>query len=119
MTLINLQDFIDSLNPSDTKDKKPSPWELTLRYSKQIQRALPQDDYSLGTQLLEVEYDEQLVATTQDVFNSWTGRRFINGTEYHGPIYNYHAASGSLYTGSRTCKCSTCQTDTLPHLKAN
>lgn len=115
MTTLTLEELLESLTTQ--KDKHDSSWELTLHYSKHANQTLPSDDYSLGHQLLEVEYKDQVIATTNDIFDSWTGRRWINGTEFHGPVYN--VGSGSTYTGNRSCKCSTCQTDVLPHFKAN
>lgn len=115
----SLEDILSSLE--DTKDKHDSPWLLTLRHSPHLQQALPSDDYSLGSALYEVQIGSdssaQVVATSKDIFDSWTGRRWLNGTEYHGPIYNF--ATSSLYTGDRSCKCSTCEAHMPSHRRAN
>lgn len=69
------------------------------------------DDIDL-TALYEVKLDnKQLVRTQSDIFSAWTGFRFINGTEYHGPIYNI--GTNVYYTGPRYCHCQICQMHTL------
>ena len=53
-------------------------------------------------------------------WRAWSGRRRIWGLEHHGVIYFINSKDDSNpYTGSRICKCSVCQTDVHPTIKAN
>jgi hypothetical protein len=76
----------------------------------------PTDDIS-PEPIMEVKVGPSWVETPEDVFRSWTGERRINGDPYHGPIYGL--ASDTLYTGARTCACSTCQSHVEPRLRKN
>lgn len=57
------------------------------------------------------------VLVTEPVWRSWTGRRYKNGTEYHGPVYVL--GKDVLYTGARLCSCKVCQADVQPRFKSN
>ncbi len=62
------------------------------------------------------------VPVEREVFRSWTGRRFMNGEEHHGPIFSYLASEEipeSLYKGKRECTCSTCLAHVDPRFKPN
>jgi hypothetical protein len=58
-----------------------------------------------------------LMRVTEELWRSWSGRRFKDGEEHHGPVYVM--GSNSLYTGSRTCKCNVCALNTISALKPN
>ena len=51
-------------------------------------------------------YDRRWVQVPYDVFRSWTGRRLINGVEFHGPVY--FKGSRIKYGGQRYCACNVC-----------
>lgn len=72
---------------------------------------VPTDDVA-GEPLLEVKTGGIWVATSEDIFRSWTGPRRINGDEHHGPIYAL--GTQTLYTGARICACRECQS-TVDH----
>lgn len=52
-----------------------------------------------------------------DYWQSWTGRRFLNGSEYHGPIVD--AEYLTTYRGKRSCQCETCLLTVKPELRRN
>ena len=82
-----------------------SAWTSTINYT------ILTDDV-ISTALYEIELDDkQLVLIQPEVFSAWTGLRFINGTEYHGPVYNID--TNVQYTGPRHCHCRICQMHTL------
>lgn len=93
-----------------------SPWALTLLHSP-VLPPLPPNDYSLGHHVYEIEWNSELVAADPDTWNSWTGRRYLDGVEFHGPVTTF--GTSSLYTGKRSCGCSACATATLPIHKPN
>lgn len=64
------------------------------------------DDVASGP-LLELESSGTTLLVEADVWRSWTGRRFMNGEEYHGPVYLL--GSDSRWTGHRVCGCPECQ----------
>jgi len=42
-----------------------------------------------------------------EIFDRWTGRRYIDGEEYHAPLMS----RGRPYPGKRTCPCAVCRGD--------
>ena len=68
---------------------------------------------TIGSTVYEVGSDDAWIPTTHDVFAAWTADRRINGSDYHGPIYNI--GTSTLYTGPRSCPCSICQAGVAPH----
>jgi len=77
-------------------------------------------DDSIGQKILQVSLGENdtWIEVTEDLFKSWTGLRRINGEDYHGPIYNL-GSNDVVYSGSRTCGCSICQSTVTAVLKVN
>jgi hypothetical protein len=77
-------------------------------------------DDSIGQKVLQVSLSESdtWIEVTEDLFRSWTGLRRINGEDYHGPIYNF-GSEDSVYSGSRSCGCSVCQSTVTAALKVN
>lgn len=54
---------------------------------------------------------------TEATWRSWTGRRWVNGAEYHGPVFLM--GTKTLYTGARACGCKVCQADVAPRHRKN
>jgi hypothetical protein len=75
------------------------------------------DDTMMNGNLLEISSSGHLISVDKDLWGSWTGRRFVNGEEYHGPIKVMN--SDKPFSGSRVCSCPTCQPDMNPELKPN
>ena len=71
------------------------------------------DDTMLKGDLLEISMGGQIIPVDKFLWNSWTGVRYLNGDEYHGPVYMM--GTSKLYDGSRICKCMTCQPQ--PHFR--
>lgn len=67
--------------------------------------------------VLEVEADGYRLEASLEEWRSYTGRRWLNGEEQHGPVYNL--GTDVPYTGKRVCPCRTCEAGTLPHLRSN
>lgn len=76
------------------------------------------DDVASRISLLEIEFNGTWIDASPDVFESWTGRRKINGVEHHGKV-TYLDRPGEIYKGRRTCACKHCQSDVLPEHKPN
>ena len=91
-------------NPRD------SIWELTSDFTR------PSDDVATDS-LYEIAFDNKLLTASYDMFSSWTGHRFINGHEYHGPIFIVDTTT--IYTGYRHCHCHTCQGYCSPAYRQN
>ena len=75
------------------------------------------DDTMMKDDLLEIYVTCGLVSVKRELWRSWTGRRFVNGDEHHGPIFVM--GSEEKYIGERTCNCSLCQPDMKAELKPN
>lgn len=58
-----------------------------------------------------------VMRVTEALWSAWTGRRFLNGEEYHGPVYKM--GTNVLYTGSRSCQCRVCGETVPVGLRAN
>jgi hypothetical protein len=112
---MNIKDIIDQIkNPIDKQDvPRSSIWELTSDYS------LPQPptDELASTPIHEIEFDSASFVVDEATFSAWTGRRFVNGKEHHGPVYNM--GTSILYTGPRQCPCTRCSSSVSPHLRYN
>jgi len=67
--------------------------------------------------LLTVELLGETVVATEAEWRAWTGRRWRNGVEVHGPIYNL--GTDVLFTGRRACGCATCSKTVDPQHKHN
>lgn len=93
-----------------------SSWALTLLHSP-VLPPLPPNDYTLGSHVYEIEWNGELVSADKDIFDSWTGRRYLDGNEHHGPVTLHNTSS--LYTGKRVCLCTTCQASALPIHRPN
>jgi hypothetical protein len=111
-------DFTKELQPT-TQPPRPksrnSIWELTYDYTPTLGTVTPLSDSALSNPLYEVSTTNKFIPTTQDIFSAWTGNRRLNGEIFHGPVYNL--GTSTLYTGARTCGCSTCQSTVDPLYK--
>jgi len=67
--------------------------------------------------ILEILYGESWIMTTQDIWDSWTGLRRLNGQDHHGSVS--YLGSGGTYTGRRTCPCTVCQSHTEAKYRPN
>jgi hypothetical protein len=112
---MDIKDIINQIkNPIDKPDdSRSSIWELTSDYSR---HNTPTDELS-PTPVLEIEFDSASFVVDAATFSAWTGNRFINGKEHHGPVYNM--GTNILYTGPRQCPCSACSSSVSPHLRYN
>lgn len=77
---------------------------------------VPTDDVA-EEPIYEAKMLDKKVLVPKNIWDSWTGRRYKNGSEYHGPVHIL--GSGKLYTGSRFCGCVTCQADVAPRHRKN
>lgn len=59
--------------------------------------------------------DGRILAVTPMIFNSWTGRRYLDGVEWHKPVLQ---SDGTAYTGARACTCARCQEFVSPTITA-
>ena len=75
------------------------------------------NDTMMNDSLLEISVSGNILAVKRELWRSWTGRRFINGEEYHGPVFTID--SDSAFSGERTCKCNECSTNVPSHLRSN
>lgn len=69
------------------------------------------------TPILEVELEGRRVEARAEEWRSYTGRRWKNGEEEHGPVYNL--GTDVPYDGRRVCPCRTCEAGVAPHLRSN
>lgn len=69
------------------------------------------------TNLYEISITDVFVTTEFSVFNSFLGRRRINGIDFHGPIYNFN--TDAVYNGPRFCSCHVCEAWAQPIYKKN
>jgi len=60
---------------------------------------------------------DYIVRVTESLWSAWTGRRYLNGEEYHGPVYKM--GTDSVYFGHRICTCSVCSESVPAQLKPN
>ncbi len=72
-----------------------------------------------GTTALQIEHTDHPVPASPDVWRAWTGRRYVFGVEYHGPVYPLGKDETVPWTGARVCSCSTCQSHVIPTLRPN
>jgi len=91
---------------------RSSSWELTS------DALFPHhtDDVS-SSHIYEVEFEDSYMDVDESIFTSWTGARRLDGSNYHGPIYNM--GTSTLYTGPRACSCSICSATTAPEHRSN
>ena len=66
---------------------------------------------------IEIERDK-FEQSSYDEWRAWTGRRFMNGEEYHGPIFLFKAEN-LMYKGRRICPCKVCQATIDPAVRVN
>lgn len=70
--------------------------------------------------VLEVEINSTWREVDHETWRSWTGRRMVNGTEHHGPVFSFMSPDGaSPFTGARTCTCPLCQEHVAPQFRPN
>ena len=50
------------------------------------------------------------VVVSYYIFRSWTGRRYLNGVEYHGPVYILGSGDYASARQARACDCAECTT---------
>jgi hypothetical protein len=67
--------------------------------------------------LLTVELLGREVPVDPDEWRAWTGRRWSNGVEHHGLVYNL--GTDVVYTGRRACGCDRCTAATEPRHRPN
>ena len=53
----------------------------------------------------------RVLAATPGTFAQWTGRRYLDGVEWHGPVLHKDRRP---YTGARVCPCVLCQEFVAP-----
>jgi len=70
-------------------------------------RTLSGNDTMMKGSFQEILIAGNVLVVDNDLWRSWTGIRFLNGEEYHGPVYVM--GTQKLYEGIRTCICKTCQ----------
>lgn len=70
-------------------------------------RILNGDDTMMKGSFQEILIAGNVLAVDDALWRSWTGIRFLNGEEHHGPVYVM--GTQKLYEGIRTCICKTCQ----------
>lgn len=75
------------------------------------------DDTMMNGNLYEISVSGHCVSVDRELWESWTGRRYINGDEYHGPLFMMK--SKTPYQGTRVCDCNDCQPNLSPTLKPN
>lgn len=56
---------------------------------------------------LEIELNGKRMEVRESLFRCFSGRRFVQDVEYHGPVYFYQ--SNQINDGPRECKCDCCQ----------
>jgi hypothetical protein len=76
----------------------------------------PTDDISEEPILEAVIYGSR-VLTNDYIWRSFTGRRYKNGVEYHGPVYTL--GNNKVATCARLCGCAICQADVAPRNRKN
>lgn len=76
----------------------------------------PTDDIS-SEPILEILYGEAWIVTGADIFDSWTGLRRKNGSEFHGSVVPL--GTTTIHTGARVCGCSVCQEHVEAKFKKN
>jgi len=112
---MDIKHIIDQIkHPTDKQaTTRSSIWELTSDYSP----SRPPTDELAPNPVHEIEFESDSFVVDEATFSAWTGRRFVNGKEHHGPVYNM--GTNVLYTGPRQCPCSACSSSVSPHLRYN
>lgn len=81
---------------------------------------VPRGDEALPNFGMEVLIDGDWIPADPVTWRAWTGHRRLWGVEYHGPVTAVDAKPGAPpWTGPRTCRCATCQSQVPPALRGN
>jgi hypothetical protein len=79
-------------------------------------RPTPTDDIADGP-ILEVQLLDRWFLVDENTWRSWTGRRRVDGEDFHGEIF--YLDSDRPYAGTRSCPCTTCQSSVDPRQRKN
>lgn len=110
------KDAISSLVDIPPRIKpRDSIWELTADAIGMLPDDYLVDAMMPGGHVYEVAAGDEWYVVHKDVFGSWVGPRRIDGEYYHGPIHNF--GTTVLYTGARSCACTSCQSTVAPNLR--
>jgi hypothetical protein len=65
----------------------------------------------------EVAFMNQRFVVGKRLWRAWTGKRFLNNKEFHGPLAD--ALTGAIFDGHRPCPCGICQGMVRPQMRLN
>lgn len=77
----------------------------------------PTDEIRSGP-VLQIDVKGAWTEVTRDVWNAWTGRRMLDGEEFHGPVFGFGTTQVARDV-HRMCACKTCQDSINPVKRYN
>jgi len=75
------------------------------------------DDTMMKEDYREIIIEGRILPVNLELWRAWTGLRFVNGEEHHGPAYLL--GSDTPYDGARVCSCDLCLSHAKPQFKSN
>lgn len=103
-----------------TNSEEPKKVKILTANSKEISEHLvvPQGNDTMMTgDLLEISSSGNIISVDKTLWNAWTGRRYINGDEFHGPVFMIKTETP--FTGNRVCICASCQPNIASEFRPN
>ena len=85
-------------------------------YTIELLTGFESDQADSAGSLTIVPLSTQLVVP-KDIWDSWSGLRWVNDKPFHGPVFYDH--TDKVYDGPRQCSCQACQSTVHPTCRQN